>query len=52
MPFDFNKEGKIKMTMEGFVQDLIEGFGDMGTASARPNLFNTPAESDSSLPDD
>ena len=54
MTFDFNKEGKVKMTMEGFVQDLIEGCGDMpGTATtpARPNLFTTPAESDSSLPD-
>ena len=54
MTFDFNKEGKVKMTMEGFVHDLIEGFGDMpdtATASARPNLFNTPVESDSSLPD-
>ena len=54
MTFDFNKEGKVKMTMEGFVQDLIEGCKDMlGTANtpARPNLFTPPAESDSSLPD-
>ena len=54
MTFDFNKEGKVKMTMERFVQDLIEGCGDMpGTATtpARPNLFITPAESDSYLPD-
>ena len=26
MTFDFNKEGKVKMTMEGFVQDLIDLF--------------------------
>ena len=54
MTFDFNKEGKVKMTMERFVQDLIEGCGDMpGTATTptRQNLFTTPAESDISLPD-
>ena len=42
------------MTMEGFVQDLIEECGDMpgrATAPARSNLFTTPAEFDSSLPD-
>lgn len=54
MTFDFNKEGKVNMTMERFVQDLIEGCGDMpGTATtpARPNLFTPPVESDSYLPD-
>ena len=52
--FDFSKEGCDKMTMEGFVQDLIEGCKDMpGTANtpARANLFTIPDESDSPLPD-
>ena len=54
MTFDFSKEGKVKMTMEGFVQDLIEGCKDMpGTAytPARANLLSIPDESDSPLPD-
>ena len=54
MTFDFSKEGCVKMTMEGFVQDLIEGCKDMpGTANtpARANLFTIPDESDSPLPD-
>ena len=54
MTFDFSKEGSVKMTMEGFVQDLIEGCKDMlGTANtpARANLFLIPDESDSPLPD-
>ena len=54
MTFEFNKEGCVKMTMEGFVQDLIEGCKDMpGTANtpARANLFSIPDESDSPLPD-
>ena len=54
MTFDFSKEGRVKMTMEGFVQDLIEGCKDIpGTANtpARANLFTVPDESDSPLPD-
>ena len=54
MTFDFSKEGCVKMTMEGFVQDLIEGCKGMpGTANipARANLFTIPDESDSPLPD-
>ena len=53
MTFDFSKEGCVKMTMEGFVQDLIEGCKDMpGTENtpARANLFTMPDESDSPLP--
>ena len=54
MTFDFSKEGCVKMTMEDFVQDLIEGCkGVPGTANtpARANLFSIPDESDSPLPD-
>jgi ribosomal protein L24E len=54
MTFDFNKGGCVEMTMEGFVQDLIEGCKDMpGTANtpARANLLSIPDESDSLLPD-
>ena len=39
MTFDFTKAGSVKMTMEGFVQDLIEGCKDM------PGKANTPAQS-------
>ena len=49
MTFDFSKEGCVKMTMGGFVQDLVEGCKDMpGTANtpARANLFTVPDESD------
>ena len=54
MTFEFSKEGRVKLTMEGFVQDLIEGCNDvLGTAitPARPNLFTLPNESDSPFPD-
>ena len=54
MTFDFSKEGCVKMTMGGFVQDLIEGCKDMPgttTTPARANLFTIPDESYSLLPD-
>ena len=54
MTFDFTTEGKVKMTMEGFVNDLIEGCKDMpGTAStpATIYLFSIPKESDEFLTD-
>jgi hypothetical protein len=54
MTFDFTKAGRVKMTMEGFVQDLIEGCKDMpGKAKtpAQSNLFTVPNECDSPLPD-
>ena len=55
MTFDFKNEGVVKMTMEGFLRDLIEGCMDMpGTATtpALPNLFAIPGESNPLLPDD
>ena len=54
MTFDFNEVGKVKMTMQGFVTDLIEGCKDMpGTAvsPARPNLFDIPNETNPLLTD-
>ena len=54
MTFNFTNEGSVKMTMQGFVQDFIQGYKDMpGTANApaQSNLFTVPDECDSPLPD-
>ena len=54
MTFDFNSFGQVKITMDGFIHDLLEGCKDMlGVAStpARPNLFDIPNDINPLLPD-
>ena len=54
MTFDFTKEGSVKITMQGFVQDLIEGCKDMprtANTPAQSHLFTVLDECDLALPD-
>lgn len=54
MTFDFTKEGSVKMTIQGFVEDLIGRCEVMpGTANTpeQSDLFTVPDECNSPLPD-